>query len=55
MGKPAAPWDHAAPKKTHHHHMKPAQIARAKAWASAHGQKYPSLVANMAIMKKAKK
>lgn len=52
MGAP--PWDTKNPAKKHHH-MSSKQKSSAKAWAKSHGKPYPSLVANMAVMKKSHK
>jgi len=48
------PWKTPDPKKKHHK-LTPSELRRGKAWAKSHGQPWPSLIANMAAMKKKKK
>jgi len=51
MKPPVEPWDRKDPAKKHHH-MSKKEVGKAKAWAKAHGKPYPSLLANMQVLKK---
>lgn len=56
MGKQVStpPWKKPAPKNNRPDKLTPQQKAGAKARAKAAGQRYPSLVANMNAVKRAK-